>query len=34
MEKSKYIILPQNLIKIQLILQNLQDNIEQSLKLW
>lgn len=33
MEKSKYIILPQNLIKIQLILQNLQDNIEQSLKL-
>ena len=34
MEKSKYIILPLNLIKIQLILQNLQDNIEQSLKLW
>ena len=34
MEKSKYIILPQNLIKIQIILQNLQDNIEQSLKLW
>lgn len=33
MEKSKYIILPQNLIKIQLILQNLPDNIEQSLKL-
>ena len=34
MEKSKYVILPQNLIKIQIILQNLQDNIEQSLKLW
>lgn len=33
MEKSKYVILPQNLIKIQIILQNLQDNIEQSLKL-